>query len=86
MSGTDSYDEAVIEALRSALDEVMGIPLDMETLDVPLSDAGIDSLDLIETVMVVEEGLGISTSESDFEGVTTLRQAIEVFERHKASV
>ena len=86
MSGTDSYDEAVIEALRSALDEVMGIPLDMETLDVPLSDAGIDSLDLIETVMVVEEGLGISTAESDFEGVTTLRQAIEVFERHKASV
>ena len=85
MSDTETYDDTVIEAVRSALDEVMGISLDMDTLDTPLADAGIDSLDLIETVMVVEEGLGISTSESDFEGVSTLREAIEVFERHKAS-
>lgn len=88
MSGHDAsgLDNSVVEAVRSALDEVMGMTFEEDMLDQSLADTGIDSLDLIEVVMVLEESLGISTSESDFDGVTTLRGAVEVIERRRTSV
>ena len=81
-----SHDPRVVQALSDALDEVVGIAFSEDDLDRELADTGIDSLDLIEIVMVVEEALDISVKEEDFEGVTTLRQAVTTFEQKLSSV
>lgn len=72
--------------MRHALDEVVGIQFGDDDLDRALEDTGVDSLDLIEVVMVVEETLGLSTTSESFDEVATLREAIVVFEQLRAGV
>ncbi|MDH3754912.1 MAG: acyl carrier protein [Acidimicrobiia bacterium] len=83
---SERHDAAVVQAVRDALEEVVGIEFGDDDLDRPLEDTGVDSLDLIEVVMVAEEALDISVPQDAFEGVTTLRAAISVFEIHNAGV
>lgn len=82
---TDQHRQTVLAAVVSAVDEVVGLDIGEDDLDSPLADTGIDSLDLIEVVMVVEEQLGISTTQEAFEDVATLRDAVTVFEQQMAS-
>jgi acyl carrier protein len=84
--GSETHSPAVIEAVTAALDEVVGISFTEDDLDRELAETGIDSLDLIEIVMVVEESMGISAKEADFEGVKTLRDAVKAFERQESGV
>jgi acyl carrier protein len=82
--GIDGHDPLVVEAVRNALDEVVGIVFSEADLDRQLEDTGVDSLDLIEVIMVVEEALDISTNSDSFGDTKTLRQAIVVFEQDRA--
>ncbi|MDJ0770840.1 MAG: phosphopantetheine-binding protein [Ilumatobacter sp.] len=46
-----------------------------------LESLDIDSLDLIEVAMIVEERRGVEVAGDDFEGVTTFGGAVAVFDR-----
>ena len=82
----DGPDPTVVAAMRQGLGEVVGIEFDEADFDRTLDDAGVDSLDMIEVVMVVEEALDISVASDSFSDVKTLREAIDVFEQHRAGV
>jgi acyl carrier protein len=43
---------------------------------------GADSLDIVELVMKVEEGFGVSMPDGELERIRTLRDAIEYLARH----
>lgn len=65
------------EAMREVVDEVP------ESVDVgdDIAELGIDSLSLVEIVMIIEERLDVATESDDFEGVTTVGDALAVFAR-----
>jgi acyl carrier protein len=67
----DTFEQAVVE--------VMGSLPDGANVDSDIKALGIDSLTMIEIVMVVEELLGIDVSQDDFGGVTTVGDALAVF-------
>ena len=63
-----------------AVVEVCGITPDVLVDDADLDTIGIDSLDLIEVGMIIEERHDVQLSGDDFEGVTTFGGAVGVFE------
>lgn len=71
----------IVDALRAAMDEVAEIEADVITEHSQLADLGVDSLDMIEIVMVVEERLDIDTDTEDFEGVVTVADAVDAIAR-----
>jgi acyl carrier protein len=63
------------EAMREVVDEVP----DTVGLDDRIADLGVDSLSLVEIVMIIEERLDVATESEDFDGVTTVGEALAVF-------
>ena len=51
-----------------------------------LQDLAIDSLDLLEVAMIVEEELGVVVEAEDFEDVETLGQTVAVFSQLQPTV
>lgn len=69
-----------------AVVEVCGIEANSLVADATLSELGVDSLDLLEVAMIVEDETGIVVQAEDFEGVETFGAAVAVFERlHRAN-
>ena len=50
-----------------------------------LQDLGIDSLDLLEIGMIVERELDTIVDAEDFDGVGTVGETVQVFDRVRAS-
>ncbi|MEO0494016.1 MAG: phosphopantetheine-binding protein [Actinomycetota bacterium] len=73
--------EQIHAALDAGLKDVVGIDFTPELLDLNSEESGVDSLDLIEVVMVMEQELDVTTNQNDFDGVENLRQVVTVFER-----
>ncbi len=65
----------------AALDEVCGLDADSLVDGATLGDLGIDSLDLLEVAMIVEQETGVVVQAEDFDGVETLAAAVAVFDR-----
>lgn len=68
------------EVVRDAIMLVCGVTAPVVG-DASLEDLGVDSLDLVEVGMVVEEQLGVVLKAEDFEDVMTFEQAVAVFDR-----
>ena len=64
-----------------AVVEVCGVSADDLTDDATLEGLEIDSLDLIEVGMIMEERHDIRVSTDDFEDVATFGDAVAVFDR-----
>ena len=68
-----------------AVEEVCGIGAADLVDDADLETRGIDSLDLIEIGMILEEQHGIALASEQFESVTTFGETVAVIERQKAA-
>lgn len=74
-------DANVTQAILDAAAEVKGTRLDNVDDDARLQDLGLDSLDLIEIGMIVEQRLGVIVPTERFDGIETFRQVVDVFVR-----
>lgn len=73
--------DTLLELFRDAMGEVIDDVPDDVTLDSRIVDIGLDSLDLVEIVLVLEEKLQVASRADDFDDVTTVGAAVAVFER-----
>ena len=73
--------EQIVASLAKGLDEVVEIEFTDEMLELTLEESGVDSLDLIEISMIMEGDLGVVTTQSDFNDVTSIGGVIDTFER-----
>ena len=73
--------EQIVASLAKGLDEVVEIEFNAEMLELTLEESGVDSLDLIEISMIMEGDLGVVTTQSDFNDVTSIGGVIDTFER-----
>jgi acyl carrier protein len=65
----------------NAFVEVCGVPADELSDDANLESLEIESLDLIEVAMIMEEKCGAQVNADDFEEVSTFADAVAVFAR-----
>jgi acyl carrier protein len=65
----------------SAVSEVCGVAAEDLRDDATLDELEIDSLDLIEVGMIMEEKHDIRVSTDDFHDVSTFGEAVAVFDR-----
>lgn len=51
-----------------------------------VDDLGMDSLDVVETVMALEKEFEVQIPDEEAQGISTVREAISYIEAHKSSV
>ena len=78
--------ETTRRVVVNAVVEVCGTDEGRLIDDATLTDLEIDSLDLLEVAMIVEEELGVVVEADDFEDVATLGQTVAVFSRLQPTV
>lgn len=75
---------------RTALDEILtgtfGVPADDLGDDVTFESLGLDSLDLVELTLVIEEQTGIKIEDEELEGIRTVGQAADAIEQKQKAV
>jgi acyl carrier protein len=70
---SDELDEAAMaQSLVQAASEELDIDLGDITLDTRLTDLGMDSMDQLELVTVLEERLGVRVPEEMMDGIKTI--------------
>ena len=67
--------------VAAAITEVCGLEEASLADDATLNDLGVDSLDLLEVAMIVEQETGLVVQAEDFDGVETFGAAVAVFDR-----
>lgn len=72
-------DEEMLTLFADAMREVVDEVPESVGLDDRITDLGVDSLSLVEIVMIIEERLDVATESDDFDGVTTVGDALAVF-------
>ena len=69
----------VMKILSDAAVEVLGVEAEQVVAGARFKeDLDADSLDLVELVMALEEGLGIEVAEEELEGITTVGEAVDL--------
>ena len=72
-------DEELFGRFRKCAVDVLSVPEDKVVPDARFAeDLEADSLDLVELVMALEEEFGITVSEEDLEGITTVGGAYDL--------
>lgn len=66
--------------LREILVHDFGIPAGDVTPEATFEALGLDSLDLVELTMIVDEQVGVKLEDEDLEGIATVRDAVEAIE------
>lgn len=81
-----AFKETTEARVRKALGELNGIEPDTIRPDSDLvADLNMDSLDLLESVMCIEEELGIELPDVQLDGITTVQQLYDVVHEVMAS-
>ncbi|WP_181215312.1 acyl carrier protein [Phocaeicola faecicola] len=74
--------EEIIEKARTILAEEFEIDVDTITSDASLKDTlGLDSLDLVDVVVLVQQNFGVTLTGPDFVDVKTFSDFYELLER-----
>ena len=68
----------VIELLQAACDQLLGAESPRVTEDLALGSDSIDSLELIEVMIELEDRLGVRFGEDDFDDVATVGELVDV--------
>jgi acyl carrier protein len=76
MSATVTREQ--IETRVVAALEEFGADPDQITPDAEFESLDVDSLDLVELAQIVEDDYGVQLKGEDMEGVTTVRQAVDL--------
>lgn len=63
--------------LSAILADEFGVPADEITADATFEALGLDSLDLVEVTMIVDEQLGVKLEDADLESIETVGQAVD---------
>ena len=78
MESAESNKE-ILEALREVLVDRLKVEAEAVTPQANLfGDLGLDSIDLINAVMAIEERFEIEVSDAELENVTTVGEAVEI--------
>ena len=72
--------ERLLQQFREAVEEIRGEVDDFDSTS-PLSDVGVDSLDLIEVGMMLEDEYDIRLDEKAFEGATVVADVLDAVTR-----
>lgn len=72
-------DDDMLALFKDAMREVVDEVPESVGPDDTIADLGVDSLSLVEIVMIIEERLDVATESDDFDEVTTVRDALAVF-------
>lgn len=75
----------VEERVKKIVAEQLGIKEGVASEASFVDDLGADSLDTVELVMAFEEEFEIEIPDEEAEKITTVQQAIDYIESHKAS-
>ncbi|MFD3998780.1 acyl carrier protein [Streptomyces sp. NPDC058548] len=79
--------ETILESIRTALDEKLGIPSDEVHLESRLKeDLGLDSLDLVELLTAVEEQIGSPLNDDLVPHLTTVAKVVELIAERTAAL
>ena len=71
------------EALKKIIVDQLGVDDDAVTADAAIDELGADSLDLVETIMTVEEEFGVKFEDEDIEGLKTIGDILDYIARKK---
>lgn len=69
------------EQIKKILVEQLDIDEDIVTPDTTIEDLGVDSLDLVEAVMAIEDTFNIKIEDSDLEGLKTVNDFVDYVEK-----
>ncbi len=64
-------------ALTAILTDEFGVPADEVTSDATFEALGLDSLDLVEVTMIVDEQIGVKLEDAELEGIVTVQDAVD---------
>lgn len=62
---------------ESALVDTFGVPADEVSPDAEFEAMGLDSLDVVELTLILEEQTGVRLEDEELEGVRTVQDAID---------
>ena len=68
-----------IETVKQILSEKVDVSKLKE--DDPLTSLGLDSLDLVETMLAIEDQLGVEFSSDEIADLTTLKDVVKLIEK-----
>ena len=70
--------KATVENVKEVIEqaEVLGDVSELKT-DIKLSEQGIDSLDIVNVYLLLEEKFGIKIPDKDLDKVTTINEIVE---------
>jgi acyl carrier protein len=71
--------DQVLQTILDAVTEVTGIDTTAAALDSSLESLGLDSIDLLEVGMVVEQALGVVVPAERFDGASKLADVERIF-------
>jgi acyl carrier protein len=69
--------EEITAKLTSIITEEFGVPAVEVTTDATFEALGLDSLDLVELTMILDEQVGVKLEDEDLESIETVQQAID---------
>lgn len=71
---------------EGALVETFGVPADEVAPDAEFEAMGLDSLDVVELTLILEEKTGVKLEDEELEGVRTVQDAIDkVIDKQRSS-
>lgn len=73
--------DLMLAVFVKAMEEIVGDVPDDISLESDIKDLGVDSLSLVEMVMIIEDEFGLTTVPTDFESVKQVKDAMVVFAR-----
>ena len=78
--------EQITERFEEILTGTFGVPEDDFAADASFEALGLDSLDVVELTLVVEEELGVKIEDEELEDVVTVQDAVDKVAAKKQSV
>ena len=68
------------EQIKKILVEQLDLDEDIVTPETTIEDLGVDSLDLVEAVMAIEETFGVTIEDTDLESLKTVNDFVKYIE------
>lgn len=69
--------QELLDTISEVLSEDFGVPEDDIAPDATFEALGLDSLDVVELTLVLEEKTGVKLEDEELEDIRTLQQAVD---------
>lgn len=78
--------EQLYATVERILVDTFGVPADDVTPDATIESLELDSLDLVELTLLIEEETGVVIEDEEVEDITTVRDAVDLVAANSAAV